>query len=54
MEPELPEVLLPVAPPVDLVAARKEREKELWMVGAGGAVAGVGISLMLGLLSPSR
>lgn len=53
-EPEQPEVLLPVAPPIDVEAVRKEREKELWMVGAGGAVAGLGISLMLGLLSFGR
>lgn len=28
----------------------KERERELWMVGAAGAIVGIGISALVGLL----
>ena len=36
------------------VVTRTQRERELWLVGGAGAVAGVGVSILLGLLTASR
>ncbi|KAL8287665.1 hypothetical protein RQP46_003523 [Phenoliferia psychrophenolica] len=37
-----------------LVVTRTQREKELWLVGGAGAAVGVGVSLLLGVLSGGR